>query len=100
MCRLLVFRGLEMKVFVVHAMVAGLLWLPGSPHRQMSGKGEAASILESQRRGFDKLLLCLWWPRHKPGTGGERHLFSPPQRLAQEMELSACPCKKGLFALG
>ena len=51
MCRLLVFRGLEMKVFVVHAMVAGLLWLPGSPHRQMSGKGEAASILESQRRG-------------------------------------------------
>lgn len=74
----------------------------------MSGKEEAASVLESQRKGFDKLLLqqrhldllCLWWLRgHKPGAGGERHLFSLPQRLAQEMELSARPFKEGLFAL-
>lgn len=85
MCRLLVFHGLELKVFVIHVMVVHLLWFPGSPHRQMSGKEEAASVSESQRKGFDKLLLhqhhldllCLWWLRgHKPGTGGERHLFS------------------------
>lgn len=53
-CRLLVFRGLELKAFVIHVTLAGLLWLPGSPLRQMSGKGEAASVLESQRKGFDK----------------------------------------------
>lgn len=39
MCRLLVLRGLELKVFVIHVMVAGLLWLPGSPHRQV-GRGK------------------------------------------------------------